>query len=347
MEEVELYSFSELKTYMRCPKRYEYSRLHNLEKIGINVPADKGNWFHTLMMEDLLGNDWEQIHRDMVAEFDTSIGILTDDEDILSIPEDAYRMFQGYKAKYPDHFSRWKVLHVEESMSFELFPGVHIGFTPDLVAEDEYGGIWAWDHKTTQTIPQPGEMLVDLQNLTYSLGLRKLYGSRFKGFVFNYVRSKPPTMPKLRKDGLVSDVRRVDTTFDMLREFMIVNGIPRYPELNDRLAYLSTHDNFFKRDYFVVPDEALQRIFEELTGWVAKIRADTEMFNNFQDGVTTSPFSFGRVILPKHAGTAGCHRCPMVDICQADLLGIPRESILLDYQERTPLGRTYIPITEV
>lgn len=340
--EREVYSFSEIKTYMRCPKRYEYSRLQDLEKVGINIPADRGNWFHTLMMEDLLGNDWEAIHRDMQAEFDKGIGLLTDEPEILAIPGDAYRMFQAYKAKYPDDFSKWKILHVEESMSFELFPGVWIGFTPDLVAEDEYGGIWAWDHKTTASLPPPGEMLVDLQNLTYSLGLRKLYGDRFKGFVFNYVRSKAPSTPKLRKDGLVSDVRRVDTTYDMLLQFAADNGILPYDELSERLAYLSTHDNFFRRDYFVVPSESLDRVFEELTGWVAKIRADTMMYK------AGSQFSFGRVVLPRHAGTAGCHRCPMVDLCQADLLGIPREAILLDYKERVPLEREYAPIeTEV
>lgn len=339
---VEMYSYTELSMYMRCPKRYEFSRLQNLEKIGISVPIDKGRWFHTLMQEDLLGNSWEDAHAALLEVFNREVVPFTLDEDILSIPSEVHRMFVGYKTKYPNDFASWKILQVEESMSFELFPGVHIGFTPDLVAEDEYGNVWAWDHKTTQTLPQVGEMLIDLQNLTYSIGLREKYGDRFKGFIFNYVRSKPPTEPKLRKDGLIADVRRVDTTYDMLVNFAVVNGILPYPELTDRLAYLSDHDAFFRRDYFIVPDAALENARKELTHWVAKLRADIELHNKGFES------SFGRVILPSSAGTKACRKCPFYDVCQADFLGIPTEALLLDFQERTPLDREYNPIeTEV
>lgn len=326
--------------YQRCPKKYEYSRVQNLEKIGIQVPQDKGSWVHTLLMEDFLGNDWRAIHAELIEIWEQEVVPFTMDEDALAVPDEALRMFEAYKTKYPDDSEHWKVLQVEESMSFELIPGVQIGFTPDLVAEDSGGNIWAWDHKTTQTLPQLGEMLIDTQSLIYSVGLRLKYGERFRGFIFNYIRSKPPTVPKLRKDGLIADVRRVDTTYDVLLHFAAENGVRPYDELTEKLAYLSDHDAFFRRDLYMVTDDALVNATQDLISWVSKMEADREL-----EGMGLPASSYGRTILHRSAGVQSCHNCGFFSLCQAELLGMESESIRLnDYQERTPLGREYLAI---
>ena len=338
----DLYSYSEIAMYMRCPEKFKYSRMDNLEAVGHSLPREKGSWFHVLMMEDLSGNDWREAHRLLWEEWDRNVRPFTLDEELMNLPDEVERLFVSYKTKYPDDFARYKVLHVEESMSFELYPGVSIGFTPDLVVEDEYGGIWCWDHKTTANLPQEGEMLIDLQNLTYTMGLRAKYGSRFKGFVFNYTRTKVPTTPRLRKDGLIADVRRIDTTYEVLLQFAADNGIKPYPELTEKLAWLVDHDNYFRRDYFIVPDEALVNARRDLISWVVKLRSDIEI--NAGGG----PGGFGRVIMHRSAGVQACVKCPFYQLCQNDLLGIDNAATMLDYKEREPLDREYTPIeTEV
>jgi hypothetical protein len=273
--------------------------------------------------------DWQTVHDELVAEhvFEDAFGELVD------LPVQAFGLMQSYVTQYPEDHARWKVLHNEESFQVKLRDGEKFGFTPDLVVQESEGGIWIVDHKSTIALPEPWDNMDDLQHLAYLYGMRELYGDQVKGFIFNWLRTKPPTIPKLRKDGKVRDVNRVDTTYNILLDFAVKNDVPHYPELTNRLAELSGNRRWFRRDYLIVPEIAVETAERELQEWFLWIK----------DAEATGVWP--RVVLPKSAGVASCSSCEFQPICRAELMGIDTKGILLsEYRERKSLNRTYVEI---
>lgn len=323
-----MFSYSDIADYMRCPWKFQAKKLRNLERVGFNLKMERGTWFHAVMMEDALGTDWRAAHEKLVEEFEATVVPYTDDEAILGMPDDVVRLVEAYKKHYTD--DPWKTVLAEESLAFQLPNGIWVGFTPDWVIEDSLAGIWGVDRKTLGTMPQIGANVVDLQHTTYTLGLRRIYGEDFKGFVFDNVRTKPPTVPRLKKDGGIAYLDRLDTDYTTLIEFVHDNDIEHTPDLTAKLARLSGDKNkFFRRDYFILPQEGIEQTERELVYWTDRMQADIE------SGV------FGRAPMGAWAGAASCANCPMQLICQTELLGFSTEGAMLEYKERTPLNREY------
>lgn len=322
-----MYSYSELRLAQRCPKKYSYARVRNLQRRWPARPRRLGSWLHTLLDAYHCGEDWLEVHAALTAEH-RELDLY---EELVDLPEQAKAIMQGYVNHYGP--PTWKVLHAEESFVASLGEDVEIGFTPDLVVDE--GGLWIVDHKSTVSIPDPWDNMDDLQHLTYIAGLRQKYGSDLKGFIFNWIRTKPPTQPRLRKDGKVIDVNRIDTTYDVLRQFAEDNGIEPYPELTEKLAKLHGDTRWFRRDHLIVPDEAVKTTIREVREWWYILEEhNTERV-------------YPRVVLPRSAGTASCKSCEFQPLCRAELLGIDTEGILLsDYEERDPLDRDYVEIED-
>ena len=326
-----MYSFSEIRQAQRCLRKYYYSRERRLEREWPARPRKLGSWLHELMSAHHAEEDWQEVQDQLVAEHHD----LDAFEELVDLPVQAFGLMQSYVTQYPEDHARWKVLHNEESFQVKLedFGDVAFGFTPDLVIEESEGGIWIVDHKSTISLPEPWDNMDDLQHLTYLYGMRKLYGDRVKGFIFNWLRTKPPTIPKLRKDGLIRDIKRVDTTYNLLLAFAEENDVPHYPELTDRLAELHGNRRWFRRDYLIVPEIAVKTAERELQEW----------FLFLQDAEAAGIWP--RVVLPKSAGVASCSSCEFQPICRAELMGIGTKGILLsEYKERESLNRTYVEI---
>ena len=322
------YSYSELMTYRRCPKRYYYSRVRNLELAIGQWRTDLGSWMHELLADYYRGNGWIRKHDELQMEFDAEVLPYTDDDDVLGVPALAQELMARYVARYAKTDTDWQVLHVEESFVYE-----GIGFTPDLVVRTP-GGIYVVDHKTSASIPEAWDLMGDYQHLFYVKGMRAKYGAEVKGAIFNYVRTKLPTPLRLNKtDGLINNVKRVDTTYEDLIQFAAENKIKPYPELSERLAELEGADRFMRRFQLLTPEHAASEALDDLLDTTVEI--DTSI--NLK--------SFPRHVLPGSAGSRSCNACPYKELCQAELFGYDSTSAEMLYTERTPLGREYQEIS--
>jgi hypothetical protein len=292
-------SYSEIMTWQRCERKYYYAFVVGLEPIETPVaPA-----FGTQMHQVLAGED---------------VGDERTDE-----------LMRRYEKHWGTTELPGKVLHREESFKLD-----GIGFTPDAIIEDENGDVWVWDYKTTDSIPSEEIGIMDYQHLMYIKGVRALYGPRVRGFVFDWMRSKPPTQPKLRKDGLIADINRVDTDWETLVEFAKVNKIPPYPELTMKLASLATQRaKWFRRDYIAIPEGAAETAWHE--AWIVQSRIESAE-RDPQVGFTRSY---------QARGPYSCSSCAYQDVCQAELMGWDTAAIIgAYYKDRESLNRTYVDI---
>ena len=171
------YSHSALKTAQRCLKQWSYKYIDRLEPVVGKPHLEKGSELHALL---------EQYYRGLeFADYKS-------EEDVEIIQ------------RYLDHYYKdsWEIIAVEHEYEMTL-GGFTLVFIPDLVVRIN-GEVWIVDHKSTASIPDEWDLynMSDFQHLLYIEGMRQ-NGYDVAGFIFNYIRTKPPTMPKLRKDGTV------------------------------------------------------------------------------------------------------------------------------------------------
>ncbi len=318
-------SYSELQTYQRCPKKYEYSL--SIQRKAVAVPLALGIMVHRLLQEFYQAG-WPGMEDEIETlreNFAENPYVIDDDlltfEDLLT---DAEFLVTAYFPHYNED-EGWEVLHIEEQFSIEL--GEHtLTFTPDLIVRDQSGQVWVVDHKTTAVLPDPGTPFGELQAMIYVSAVKKMYPET-AGFLFNYLRKKRPRVPRITKTApyRVADLARIDTTYEVLRDWIR----EFHPELETepaharRLAELRGNNKFFLREYVMTTPVLEAQVLNEARTWLAQMARDRNPL---------------RVFGGKLYGIMACVKCPYQAICNADLLGWDREAVILQQYEPRDLS---------
>ena len=296
------YSHGALKTFQRCAKKWSYRYIDKIEPKEKKVAMQRGSDIH-----EMLANYYD----DGAGRFDA-----------LFLGIENYDLINRYARKYEAEDEAWTILHIEEEFTFTVGP-FEVIFIPDLVIEIN-GEVWIVDHKTTANIPDEWDPynMTDFQHLLYVAGLQQL-GYNVKGFLFNYIRSKPPTQPVLIKDGSrIADVRRVDTDYDTLKGFALTYKVYS-DDVAARLQVIKlTADKFFQRHFLLINQFAVDQAVEDTL----------DVLNQMAKAEATS--AYPRHVVGKHGGSQSCGSCEYQSICFGELTGMNTDTILLDYIER-------------
>lgn len=231
------YNQSRVKMFRRCQKQYSFrydSAGHlNLDPTKELVPKRRkvqlyrGNWLHAMFealhreWAGMEAETWQEVHERYEEEFD---GLFHEERDELGdLPNEVMRIFSGYLRFWKNDLDRYTVATLdngEPAVEFVVKEslkkyGIKQPFKGriDLVVEDnELGGLWIWDHKSVGKIPSDDERMMSPQNAMYIWALRRA-GYDVRGFVYNYARTKPPTIPRVLKRGTLSMAQRMDTDY--------------------------------------------------------------------------------------------------------------------------------------
>lgn len=245
-------SWSELKTFQRCPKQWDYKYGQDLVRKRKQRPLFLGSWVHKAIETHYTQGDWKIGHQEYVTlwnqlfeeeriELRTKRGKLGP-----PIPELVERIMRSYVFYYRG--DGWKVHAVEQKFKVYVkqldtwFKGII-----DLIVEDEEGLLWVVDHKTASTIPEATAFhAMDPQLMLYPWAAKQMWDLDVAGIIYNYVKSRPPTLPQLTaKTGQISR-RRISTDYPTLLHFLKENGFdPR--DFRDLLIPLRQASPFLRR----------------------------------------------------------------------------------------------------
>ena len=298
------YSHSSIKRFQRCQyswKKYYIDRIEPTEKkahFARGVDLHEGlELYHTF---DPKFAEW-------MLDADPA------DRDIL--------------VRYADKWDEeWTVIDTEAELEMTIGPYTLV-FIPDLIVEIA-GEVWIVDHKTTANIPDEWDPynMTDFQHLLYVEGLRQ-NGYDVKGFIFNYLRTKPPTQPALVKDGSkISNLRALDTDFDTLRNFAETTGFLDDEDVKDKLYILkNAPDRYFQRHFLMAPDAAVEQAVKDVYT-VLQEMSDKEHGRGSRN--------YPRHVMAGYAGSAACKSCEYQPLCHQELMGEVVHLDLLGYQIR-------------
>lgn len=294
------HSHTGMKMFQRCALKWKYRYIDRLDAKEKSVALQRGVTLHDIFDGNYRG-------------LPLPVGITQEDTDLL----------RRYKLKWDAEDADWTILHVEKEFEFDIGPFTVV-FKPDLVIEIN-GEVWIVDHKTTANIPDEWDPynMGDFQHLLYVAGMQAL-GYNVRGFLFNYIRTKPPTQPKLIKDGSrIADVRRVDTDYGTLRGFAGEHGMENDEDVVARLSILAnTPDKFFQRHFLLVNDHAVEEMLRDVEIILHEMNKAEELDE------------FPRHVVAGWGGGMACSRCEFQPLCQSELLGMNTDMVLLNYEER-------------
>jgi len=235
-------SQSKVKTWLRCPKKFEYRYVENLQPKTKPLPMERGIWIHSCLEAYYKGKDWTKVLEKMAKQF----RLLFDEERQLygDLPGEVERIMKSYIAHWDD--DDWEILAVENEFTVRLKSGLVLKGRMDMVIRDNIG-VWVVENKTNQRLPREGPHFPDPQTTLYNYALRSM-GLTGMGTVHNHIRTTPPKEPRVLKRGGLSV--RCDTDYYTYRHAIKREGLDPH-DYRAVLHRLKREDKYFRR--FLIP----------------------------------------------------------------------------------------------
>lgn len=309
---VRRYSHTAIKLWQRCQRKWAYKYIDRLETDATKPALERGKTLHQGLeyyhTEDPLFAEWYEF-----AE--------QEDRDVMD----------RYALKYDEE--EWEVLFAEQEIEFSLH-GYTIVVIPDLVVRLPNGEVWIVDHKTTSRIPDEWDEynMSDFQHLLYIAALQQA-GYDVAGFIFNYIRTKPPTVPQTTKDGSrFANLARMDTDYGTLYKVAERLGWLENEDVKNKLNVLKHGpDKYFQRHYLIKNQHAVDQAVKSALATMSNM-SDKEY------GRARGPYE--RHVLSSGHGWSACRNCEYQPLCYNELLGIESDLELLGYVEREKHDRS-------
>lgn len=323
MEPMNYINHSRLKAWRRCARLYDYKYERNLQRKKPKLQLIRGSIIHELIDAYAKG-DMNRIKKN------------PEPEAILQRYAQKYRtLFSEEREIYGDLigdcrklYERYVDFHQGQNLTFiaselevsvPLIPGTKFVGRIDKIGIDPNQQRWLVDHKTHKKIPDEKDRFLDLQTLFYVWAYNEQHPKeRVVGVVWDYIRTKLPTIPEILKSGQMSQ-RDYDTDHETYRQALVDNNL-NPNDYGDYLLKLKGKQlNFFKRVYLPNPK---QEMIDEI---VNEARQNAKMIRALAGTYKVRSMS------------KDCSWCDFLPLCQAELRSHDANFILKsEYTERDP-----------
>lgn len=242
-------SWSEIKQFRRCQRAWSYKYEEQLVPIKKPQPLYVGGLIHDCLQAHYSGKDWKEQLENKRREFYN----LYDD-----MEEDLPAIVEGIITRYLEHYKKdpLKVQKVEFEIDTKITSKIRVRGYIDALVKDKEGRLWIMERKSHKTIPNADARYLDLQTVLYMWLYQRQTGETPYGIIWDYLRTKLPTVPRLLKSGELSKAKSIDTDYKTyFNEIKKHNLNPKdYEEL---LFELQTTGRYFERVKLPHPSKAL------------------------------------------------------------------------------------------
>ena len=259
-------SVSRVRKWRKCQMAYDWRYVHDLEPARKALPLTRGSWLHQCLEARDSGEDWLEVLKDLKAkEWDPLFA--EEKADMGNLPVECYRIMRNYVHHYKDDpYKKTIATELEFKIRIAKTPFVFHGLI-DRIAEDKHGRIWCIEHKTVKRIPSDEHRATDIQTAVYLWAMRKI-SPHFQfqpeavgGVVFDYLITKPPTVPQLLKNGTMSRRKLFCDIYTYMEELKAHGLDPQdYADMFEKLR----ENEFYLRRELTRTTESTKRILREM-----------------------------------------------------------------------------------
>lgn len=230
--------YSQISTYLTCGQKHDFAYRERLEPRTFHERMSRGTLGHAVFEDKWKGQNgvkFKECLDDLFLKqrngrIDETVDIGAMGEEIGKV---ALRAFEKVAARFEVYKD-----HVEKSLLWEMFPGVWVGGTPDVVVQDKSDrSIWILDYKFRSAFLDAESELLNLQMIFYSKLLREVEGVSPHGTRQVQIAPHLPKEPKMTKGGAMS---RADckTDWETYSAALVRNGLDPndYLEMQEKLA---------------------------------------------------------------------------------------------------------------
>lgn len=312
--DAEVSTHSMMKSFRACHRQAMYKYVDRLKPRMLSKPLKRGTWMHYLLEEHHAGRDWEAKHKQLSAQYEM---LFDEEKDFYGdLPHECRALMEAYLWHYKD--DPWKVLETEFTVEAFFPDGRLYRGKVDALIENAFG-IWIVDHKTHKVLPDHTFRLLDAQSGLYLWAANKMK-LPVQGFIWNYLKTAPPSIPRLIKDG--SRLSKVMGETDYLtytreiRRLKAEEGLRITQDIVDRSRALKAQryvhgepqtSPFFRRDILEKDPAMLKRVAAEA----------------YHTSLQMHKYPFAqRDIVERSVDSGNCrYRCSFSDICTVEMIG--------------------------
>lgn len=306
-------SFSRIKLWRRCQMAHHYRYYQGLRKIKRSKPLWMGTAIHECIEEYHEGRNW----RGPLEKFRSEYNQLFNEEkaELGDLPRDLEIIMEGYFEYHSQDGLSYPVRRrgvcTELPVIVDLDHETQFVSYLDAYPQDEEGRNWLMDHKSCSKMPDEATRFSDLQLVTYGWLLPQLGYPRPDGVIWDYIRTKAPTIPEVLKSGELSKSSKIDTTYEVymatVDRVLGKKARPQYEEFASSLK--GKEDSFYRRVKLPSPPKILEEnLVKDLLFSIAEIR------------------SLGPKATVRNL-TKDCSWCSYYNLCQAEVRGLDVEFI--------------------
>src|ERR1035437_4508036 len=329
-------STTEKLSFKSCRARWNYSshNRHNLVSKSPQKHLFLGTGVHKALemyykRKDDLVTTFKQWYKEESAQYlNASVEI---QEEMQANLELGIGMLEHYAIWAPKN-DKFTVIATEFEFEMELQPGIMYVGKLDGLVRDEHDKIWVLEHKTFSRPIEANMLMLDEQTTAYQWIVDAMIENDFfdgqtdtnercRGVIYNGLKKKLPTMPKLTATGnKLSEAKNSDTTYDYYHDAILAHGFA-LTDYRDMLNFLENKGNsFFYRDL------------------LRRTKVELELFEKRLD------IEVQEMIDPViyHTPSKDCAFCPFFSPCYAAMSGGDEEAILAsNFQQAKSRGTVY------
>jgi hypothetical protein len=310
---VPLVTQSMIKSARKCWRQYHNRYVLQIGKKLPALPLFRGTIIHEMLDARALG---KVDPLDVLAKYATEYKkLLREQKDVYGdVIDDCRRIFKAYCIEYQDEDLTYEESEIPAFT--DLTSEIRYAGTIDKIAVDSHKRRWIVDHKSHKNFPDEGQRMADIQLVLYVWAWNRWCPEKqVSGIIWDYIRTKPPTIPHLLKNGELSKAK-IDTDYSTYIRAIKENSLDPadYKDVLDGLKKQSSP--FFERVALPNPSKAL----------IDSVVADAH-------DTATIIQRLGKVLKTRHL-SRDCGWCEFNALCQAEIRGLDVDFIRKSQYEK-------------
>ncbi len=299
-----LVSQSMIKTWRRCHKAYEYRYVQRLQKRKPELPLLRGTIIHECLDSLVSRKPYSRVLDKYSKEYNKLFE--AEKEEYGNLIEEVTRVVDNYRMTYKNDGLKYTKgpdgKKYEIRVEADLAKGVTFQGHIDKLPVDRQGRLWIMDHKTHKVIPDEATRFTDLQTAVYMILLPLSGGSNPDGVLWDYIRTKPPTIPEQLKNGELTRRKNLDTDYNTYLGEITRLGLNPSDYTEELEKAKQNEKSFFQRVFLPKPNAImLKQVHDDLVSTAKEIKSKPDTARNL---------------------TKDCAWCSYFNLCQAELRGL-------------------------